>query len=155
MRLIIPEIVIDPVEPFKNDRLDRQPFAISLTSLVTNVEDSLVISLDAQWGDGKTTFVKMWQAYLGKNDIKSIYFDAFANDYFDDPFVALVGNITSLLEKAQPQKAKLDELHLRKIDLASEVLILNRDGYIGDSTRRELEYAKEQGRVIRYLEPSG
>lgn len=46
----------------------------------------------------------------------------------------------------------LDELHLRKIDLADEVVILNVDGYIGESTRRELEYAKAVGKPIKYLE---
>ena len=50
-------------------------------------------------------------------------------------------------------KPMLDELHLRKIDLASEVYILNVDGYIGESTRRELEYAKAHSKLIRYLEP--
>jgi hypothetical protein len=48
-------------------------------------------------------------------------------------------------------KAKLDELHLRKIDLADEVLILNVGGYIGDSTRREIEYAMKLNKPIRYL----
>ena len=49
-------------------------------------------------------------------------------------------------------KIKLDELHKRKIDLADEVLILNVGGYIGDSTRSELEYAKAHGKTIRFLE---
>lgn len=49
-------------------------------------------------------------------------------------------------------KPALDELHLRKIDLADEVLILNVGGYIGESTSRELAYAKSQGKVIRFLE---
>ena len=45
----------------------------------------------------------------------------------------------------------LDELHWRKIDLADEVLVLNVDGYIGYSTRREIEYAEKIGKPIRYL----
>ena len=49
-------------------------------------------------------------------------------------------------------KAMLDELHLRKIDLADEVLILNVGGYIGESTARELAYAEKLGKAIRYLE---
>jgi hypothetical protein len=49
-------------------------------------------------------------------------------------------------------KARLDELHLRKIDLADEVLILNVQGYIGQSTARELAYAQSLGKRIRYLE---
>jgi hypothetical protein len=50
-------------------------------------------------------------------------------------------------------KAMLDELHLRKIELADEVLILNVGGYIGESTRRELEHARRIGRRVRFLEP--
>jgi len=46
---------------------------------------------------------------------------------------------------------KLDELHLRKIDLADEVFIINKDGYIGESTKREIEYAKTKGKPVRYL----
>lgn len=50
-------------------------------------------------------------------------------------------------------KSRLDELHLRKIDRADEVLILNVGGYIGESTRRELNYARAHGKRIRFLEP--
>ena len=50
------------------------------------------------------------------------------------------------------QKIALDELHKRKIDLADEVLILNVGGYIGESTRSELEYAKTKGKTVRFLE---
>jgi hypothetical protein len=47
----------------------------------------------------------------------------------------------------------LDELHKRKIDLSDEVFILNVGGYIGESTRSELEYAQQIGKTIKYLEP--
>ncbi len=53
------------------------------------------------------------------------------------------------------QKEALDQLHLRKIDLADEVLILNVGGYIGQSTARELAYALELGRNVRFLEETG
>jgi hypothetical protein len=51
-------------------------------------------------------------------------------------------------------KARLDVLHFAKIDLSDEVLILNCDDYIGDSTRRELFYARMRGKRIRWLEKS-
>lgn len=51
------------------------------------------------------------------------------------------------------QKIALDALHLKKIDLADEVLILNVGGYIGESTARELAYARELVKVVRFLEP--
>ena len=50
------------------------------------------------------------------------------------------------------QKIALDELHKRKIDLADEVYVLNVDGYIGESTRSEIEYAEKLGKPIRYAE---
>lgn len=50
-------------------------------------------------------------------------------------------------------KVSLDELHKRKIDLSDEILVLNVGGYIGESTRSELEYAKNHGKIIRFLEP--
>jgi hypothetical protein len=56
------------------------------------------------------------------------------------------------LDMSGPTKKMLDELHLRKIDLADEVLFLNVGGYIGESTKRELEYAKTQGKKINFLE---
>ena len=46
----------------------------------------------------------------------------------------------------------LDELHLRKIDLADMVFVLNVGGYIGESTRREIEYAEQTGKPVMYLE---
>jgi hypothetical protein len=51
------------------------------------------------------------------------------------------------------QKLALDELHMRKIDLADEVLILNVGGYIGWSTLRELQYALKINKVVRFLNP--
>jgi hypothetical protein len=51
------------------------------------------------------------------------------------------------------QKIALDELHKRKIDLADEVFILNVNGYIGDSTESERQYALWANKKVRYLEP--
>lgn len=49
-------------------------------------------------------------------------------------------------------KKKADEQHKRKIDMCDEVFILNVGGYIGDSTRSEIEYATLIGKPIKYLE---
>lgn len=49
-------------------------------------------------------------------------------------------------------KAMLDDMHKRKIDMADEIFVINKDGYIGKSTRSEIEYAKSKGMPIRYLE---
>ena len=49
-------------------------------------------------------------------------------------------------------KAMLDDMHLRKIDMADEIFIINVGGYIGESTRREIEYALSRGKKIKYLD---
>ena len=47
----------------------------------------------------------------------------------------------------------LDELHLQKIDIADHLHVMNIGGYIGESTRREIHYAKATGKPIIYEEP--
>ena len=50
-------------------------------------------------------------------------------------------------------KVKLDDLHKRKIDLCNEIFVINVGGYIGESTRSEIDYAIAHGKPVRYLEP--
>ena len=50
-------------------------------------------------------------------------------------------------------KEMLDDMHKRKIDMADEIFVINVGGYIGDSTRSEIEYAYAAGKEVRYLEP--
>lgn len=50
------------------------------------------------------------------------------------------------------EKIMLDDMHKRKIDMSDEIFVINVGGYIGDSTRSEIEYAKEHGKKIRFLE---
>jgi nucleoside 2-deoxyribosyltransferase len=52
------------------------------------------------------------------------------------------------------QKTALAALHLRKIDLADRVLIVNPGGYIGESTSREIAYAQATGKPISFTDPS-
>ena len=50
-------------------------------------------------------------------------------------------------------KEMFDDMHKRKIDMADEIFVINVGGYIGSSTRSEIEYAKVNGKPINYLEP--
>ena len=49
-------------------------------------------------------------------------------------------------------KSMLDDMHKRKIDLSDMIYVINVGGYIGESTRSEIEYAKSTGKEVRYLE---
>lgn len=49
-------------------------------------------------------------------------------------------------------KEMLDDMHKRKIDMADEIFVINVGGYIGDSTKSEIEYAQAHGKKVNYLE---
>ena len=50
-------------------------------------------------------------------------------------------------------KEMLDNMHKRKIDMADAIYVINVGGYIGESTRSEIEYALRNGKKVYYLEP--
>ncbi|SDW99378.1 KAP family P-loop NTPase fold protein [Nitrosomonas communis] len=112
MRLVTPQLVVGENDAFINDALDRKKYGETLLNLIVNSSDELVISLDGKWGEGKTTFIKMWQGLLSKADIPNIYIDAFANDYVDDAFVSIVSAIASYAESHvnNNHQQKIDEL---------------------------------------------
>lgn len=49
-------------------------------------------------------------------------------------------------------KKMLDEMHRQKINISDEIYVINLGGYIGESTKSEIEYAKAKGKKISYLE---
>ena len=49
-------------------------------------------------------------------------------------------------------KIMLDDMHKRKIDLADEIFVINKNGYIGESTKSEIEYAIKTGKIVNYME---
>ena len=49
-------------------------------------------------------------------------------------------------------KEMLDDMHKRKIDMADEIFVINKDGYIGSSTKSEIEYALKTGKKVSYME---
>jgi len=93
----------------------------------------------------------------GSTRFKDAFIDAQRRETLAGRIVLSVGLFghEEAMDMDGPVKAMLDELHMRKIDMSDEVLILNFGGYIGESTRRELEYARSRGKRVRFLEPEG
>ena len=50
------------------------------------------------------------------------------------------------------QKVMLDDIHKRKIDMADAIYVINKDGYIGSSTKSEIKYAVEHGKQVIFME---
>jgi hypothetical protein len=55
-----------------------------------------VLALGGEWGSGKTTFVKMWRQHLNNREFKTLYFNAWASDYTEDPLIALIAELSEL-----------------------------------------------------------
>lgn len=88
--------------------------------------------------------IKQWE--LTKQGCIVVSWCALPDSYFQGEDKTHIGDQEGV-------KEIVDEVHLRKIDLADEVFILNVDGHIGESTRAELDYAREKGKVVCFLEP--
>jgi hypothetical protein len=111
MKFVIPEPLFNLYnEGFTGkDILKRADTGKRLSSLVESIEDPLVIALDGEWGSGKSFFLKCWVgAHKLENNgqATTIYFDAFAHDYLEDPLIALTGCISERLKADPPASIK-------------------------------------------------
>lgn len=96
-------LIKDPT--FENgDCLGRKAFGQYLSRLIVAAKDGAVIALDAPWGEGKTTFVKMWQHTIKETGAVTVYLDAFEQDHIEDPFVPLVATLLEMVEHYGTQK---------------------------------------------------
>lgn len=114
MKLMPPEPDITLYEDgFKNkDTLGRNRTGKQLSELLERIEDPIVVALDGSWGSGKSFFLKCWVgAHQHENGgtARTIYFDAFAHDYLDDPLVALIGAIADRFESTNGSSKALDK----------------------------------------------
>lgn len=91
----------------------------------------------------------------GSTRFRDAYEQAARIETLDGKIVLSVGMLGHQegLDMTGQVKARLDELHMDKIDLADEVLVLNVGGYVGESTRREVLHAARKAKTIRWLEP--
>ena len=103
------EIDVPKDDPFKNDLLGRKEPAEVLTHLVGSLEGPCVLAVDAAWGAGKTTFLKIWSQYLRNNGFPVVEFNAWETDHAGDPFVALSSELTKGLREYEGTDKGLTE----------------------------------------------
>ena len=94
------EILPNNQNPFADCKLDREPYAKILTDVVSNYADGFVLAINNDWGAGKTTFIKMWQQYLHleKNGFKTVYFNAWENDFNSNPLIPFMAEFNTLIQ---------------------------------------------------------
>lgn len=125
MRIFPPPFEVSLDEGFspEKDLFGRAPIAEGLTRLVGSVDQPLVVALDGDWGSGKTTFLRFWTGELRKAGFPVVFFDAFQNDYADDAFIALAGEVFAVVEQRNKGRSQAAKKFASKAVGAGKVLL--------------------------------
>lgn len=100
------ELEILAESPFANCKLDREKYAQVLTNIINSYSYGFVLAINNKWGTGKTTFVKMWEQDLKNKEYQTVYFNAWENDFENNPLTALMGELKTLTTKSTETEFK-------------------------------------------------
>lgn len=161
--------LLDKNNPFENCKLDRQQYAETLTQIITKYSDGFVLALNNKWGTGKTTFVKMWDKYLQNNNFKTLYYNAWENDFENDVLISIISELKKLnvadkndifnkiIKKAAPlTKAALTSFFKHQVkkhigeDFTKEILENSADP-LADSLVEQIQSFAERRKSIQEL----
>jgi hypothetical protein len=95
----VEEPQISKEDPWADDKLGRKACAEMLTSLLAGQTTALTVSVNGEWGSGKTFLLKRWQQQLTNEGYKAIYFNAWEDDFIGDPLVAILGQLRMCLKE--------------------------------------------------------
>lgn len=113
------ELRINLSEPFSNCKLGRQKYAQVLTGIINSYQDGFVMAINNKWGTGKTTFVKMWEQELKNKAYTTVYFNAWENDFEDNPLTALIAELKTITK--QPTEPEFKTLLKRAAILSKHI----------------------------------
>ncbi|MDT4288029.1 P-loop NTPase fold protein [Methylomonas sp. MO1] len=113
------------ITEWEGDVLQRRKYALFLTRYLINKNSSSVINITAPWGSGKTFFMERWFQDIKINH-PAVYFNAWQNDYSNDPLISLISSIIS------------------------QILSLNEEGQQTEATTNLL---KKSSAIIKKLSP--
>ena len=104
------DIEVPADNPFEHDLLGRKESIEALTNVISSLDGPCVMAVDAGWGMGKTTFLKMWAQHLRNEQFPVVRFNAWETDFAQDPFIALYSEITAGLSELPDASGRIDEL---------------------------------------------
>ena len=151
------DIEVPKKDPFENDLLNRKEPAEALTNLVDSIEGPCVLAVDAPWGAGKTTFLRIWSGHLRNQGFPVVGFNAWETDHAGDPFVSLVSELTaglreynegSLAAKIKDTTNAAQQVAIRSLPSAIRILtagLLDIQPLIERETGQFLSSLAEQG----------
>ena len=149
LRLKLPEPGVSAEQPWGDDVLDRKQIAEKLTNLIRDQSAPFAISIHGYWGTGKTFMLKRWQKDLESPDFKAIYFNAWEDDFCDDPLLAIIGQLDSHLPKEGVLGSIADQIR----ETALPLLWRNGLGVLNKTTGLTLEtdQAVQRNLIDEYL----
>lgn len=106
MKIRHKEITIEAGNPFANCKLDRKKYADILTEIINAHSEGFVLAINNKWGTGKSTFIQMWEQHLKDNNFQTVYFNAWENDFENNPLIALMGELKTLTKSATEPEFK-------------------------------------------------
>ena len=124
VNLKLPQAPVSPDEPWNDDVLDRQQLAQTLTNLIRTQSHPFTISIHGYWGTGKTFLLQRWQRDLETDGFKAIYFNAWEDDFCDDPLLAILGQLAEYFQAPQLKSLASAALEIAKPLLRQTVLSL-------------------------------
>ena len=131
--------------------MDENPNIIAQKGVLSKLFDLLIYRGGSQKMIGKYKVITL----CGSTRFKDAFMEAQKRLTLEGNIVISVGLFGHSGDDevwTEGTKEMLDDMHKRKIDMADEVFIINVGGYIGTSTRSEIEYAKTHGKPVHYLE---
>ena len=137
--LKVPERDVSPEEPWDDDALGREEIATRLTNLIRSQSAPFVISIDGYWGTGKTFLLRRWQKALEKEGFRAIYFNAWEDDFCDDPLVAILGQLSEYFEESP-----LQSLANKVVEVGIPLLKQNIRGVLENKTGITLELKEDK-----------
>ncbi|TXJ30408.1 hypothetical protein EPJ69_10090 [Brachyspira aalborgi] len=124
-------------------------------------EQGLILALNSEWGNGKTTFIKMWKNMLDTStdkdfQIPNLYFSAWEEDYSKEPLVAILGEINKYLILNNKEEndnfnkvlEKIENIFKNTLPVVSKVMIrglLNKAGINDDAIKEVIESIADNG----------
>ena len=115
------EVVVPEDDPYKYDLLDRRDSVEVLARLIGSIDGPCVLGIDAPWGDGKTTYLRMLDRHFRKDGIPVVSFNAWESDFSTDPFVAIFAELTEALKNAQESESNTPGAVKQALQKATEI----------------------------------
>ena len=139
------EPAIDPSNPWSDDLLARKDVAGRLTNLVATQKPPLSISLHGEWGTGKTFLLKRWKRDLENQGFKAIYFNAWEDDFCDDPLLAILGQLSDSFKDDDFRKLaqQLISAGLRLLKNNAQTLLTKHVGVTAETDANERNLLEE------------